>query len=314
MNYLITGGTGFIGSYVIRHLVARGDRVTAYDIAPNTAFLEQVAGKAAMGAVTAVRGDILDLAHLARTARQQGAEVLIHLAYLLGRDTEFNPTLAVRVNCEGTNNAFETACLSGIKRVVWASSIAVFGPRSVGTSGVVANDAPYHPLNIYGACKALNELVAKRYARSYGLEPIGLRFPLVYGPGAVRGWAGFLPRMVEDLVLGTTARAPRGDIAANWCFVDDIARGIVLAGSAPPARTPAFTLSGEVRTVGEAVDMIRGYFPGGRVETDERYPGLELPGHLEGEPARSHLGWQPRYSLEEGVRETVEFYRRAHSR
>lgn len=309
MVYLITGGTGFIGAHVIRRLVEGGDGVLVYDLSPNPTFLEQMVGTQGMGAVNVVHGDVLDLSHLLRAGRDGGVERIIHLAYMLGRDSEFQPALATRVNCEGTNNIFEVACQLEARRVVWASSIAVFGPRSAGPSGVVAPDAPYDPRFIYGACKVVNEVVSRRYSRSYGLEPVGLRFPVVYGPGAVRGWSSFLTHLVMDLVQGRPARAPTGQQPSNWLHAEDIAQAIVLAATAPRPAALTYTLSGEVKTTQEVVDTVLGFFPEAPVSLIEDYPDPGLPAELDGYPFRRDLGWEPRFSVADGVAHMINFYR-----
>jgi nucleoside-diphosphate-sugar epimerase len=309
MVYLITGGTGFIGAYVIRRLVEGGDSAVAYDLSPNTAFLEGMVGTQGMAAVKVVQGDVLDLSHLLRVGRDHGVKRIVHLAYMLGRDSEFHPAQATQVNCAGTNNIFDAACQLEANRVVWASSIAVFGPRSVGPSGVVAHDAPYDPRFIYGACKVVNEVVSRRYARSYGLEPVGLRFPVVYGPGAVRGWSSFLTRLVEDLVRGRPAQAPTGQQPSNWLHAEDIAQAIVLAATGPRPAALTYTLSGEVQTTQQVVDTVLGFFPEARVSFMEDYPDPGLPGELDGYPFRRDLGWEPRFSLADGVAHMINFYR-----
>ena len=300
MSCLITGGTGFIGSRVARRLTAAGEKVVAYDINPQD--LEGLAAEL-------VQGDVLDLPHLLRTARQHQADRIVHLAYILGRATEFNPHQATKINVEGTNNVFEVASSLGIKRVVWASSIAVFGPKSAGPDGVVANDAPYHPATIYGACKVVNELTAQRYARSFGLEPIGLRFPAVYGPGSPRGWAGFIDQIARDLAAGRMARVPRGDQPQNWVYVEDIAQAIVLALGVPRPRHLAFTLAGEVATTTQVIDIMWHLCPDAPVERMESFPEARLMAHLDDSPARQELGWGLGHSLEAGLRATINYHR-----
>lgn len=123
MAFLVTGGTGFIGSHLVRRLVEMGCEVVIYDVSPKTAALGEVAGE-----VDVVRGDVLDVVSLMDTIKGHGVDRIVHLAYLLITESRENPTRALRVNCEGTNNAFEAARLMGMRRVVWASSAAVYGP------------------------------------------------------------------------------------------------------------------------------------------------------------------------------------------
>ena len=308
MATLITGGTGFVGTYVLKRLLAQGEEVVAYDQMPDTALLEAVLGKDAKR-VTVVRGDILDLALLLRVAKEHRVDRVLHLAYVLGAANERNPALATRVNVEGTNNAFEMAGLLGVRRVVWASSIAVFGPGSVRADGRVGPDGPFDPQTIYGACKLTNELAARRYAHIYGLEPIGLSFPVVYGPEVRRGWSGFLCDLASSLAQGERHPvAPRNEHMVNWGYVEDIAEAVVVALAAPPPARRVYTVAGSEATVKAAVDSACRLFPGVEVRAMEGYPMVRLETKFDPETISADLGWKPQVDVEEGVRRIVEHY------
>jgi nucleoside-diphosphate-sugar epimerase len=126
MNVLVTGGTGFLGAWVVRALRERGYAVTAFDFAPNRAHLEEVLG-APDDDLRVLDGDVSDLPRLLRAVREAEAERIVHLAGLLGSGSDANPLRTLRVNCEGTLNVFEAALAAGVGKVVWASSSAVFG-------------------------------------------------------------------------------------------------------------------------------------------------------------------------------------------
>ena len=242
MACLITGGTGFIGALVAKKLVAQGETVIAYDLAASRSYLELVLTPHELEQVTIVHGDVLDLPLLIRSARYYHIDKIVHLAYMLARTTEQNPAHGCRVNVEGTNNVFETATIVGAPRVVWASSITVFGPKSVGSNGIVANDAAFAPVTIYGATKIVNEMTARRYARSQGLEPIGLRLPVVYGPEAKQGWAAFLSKLIENLAKGLPGTAPQSEGLIPWIYIEDVAQAVFLAIHAQKSDTLVFNL------------------------------------------------------------------------
>src|SRR3990172_5973116 len=134
MIYLITGGTGFIGSYVARRLLAEGHEGVAFDYQPAGTSVEQVLTPDELAHMQILQGDVTDLTHLLRVCEERRVERIIHLAYLLQSDSDANPLLAVKVNCEGTTNVLEVARQLAIPRVVWASSVSVFGR---------AGDCPY---------------------------------------------------------------------------------------------------------------------------------------------------------------------------
>ena len=309
MPTLITGGTGFIGAYVAKGLVKRGETVVAYDLVPDPALLKAVLGPDS-ARVTVVRGDVLDLPLMLRTAREHGVNRVVHLAYVLGTLTERNPALGTRVNVEGTNNVFEMAGFVDAGRVVWASSIAVYGPRSVGSDGVVGAEAPYDPQTIYGACKLTNELASARYAHIYGLDPIGLRFPVVYGPEVRRGWAAFLCHMSYALVSGEkNPVAPRNDQMVCWGYVEDVAEAVMLALDCATVPRRVYTLGGFEATVAEMVDFALMRFPGAKACSPERFAMVRLETRYDLSPAESDLGWRPMVPAEEGMARIVDHYR-----
>ena len=175
MRYLVTGGTGLIGSRVVRDLVRDGERVVVYDWLPNRSSLARVMSEEEIdGAVTIVQGDVADSTHLFRTIQENGVERIIHLASLLMIESNADPRLALKVNCEGTICVFEAARVLGQQKVVWASSNAIFGPPDMYPGGRIPNEAPYYPRNVYSATKAFNEVAAAYYFGEYGVDITGI--------------------------------------------------------------------------------------------------------------------------------------------
>jgi len=205
MNYLVTGGTGFIGAHIVRLLIQQEEQVVAYDVVPDRNLLDHLIGKSKSNRVKVIQGDITDLAHLIRSSQEFGVEKIIHTAALLGFASSANPLLAVRVNCEGTINVLETARILRMKRVVFASSIAVFGPPEKYAQEYIPNDAPHYPSNIYGACKSFNEACANHYFNEYGVDSIAIRFP------------GFEGSMEKPIRASTRASKPTTGMTPVCC-------------------------------------------------------------------------------------------------
>lgn len=150
MAIMITGGTGFIGAHLARRLLQAGERVVLFDTQPDRQAIQDIAER-----VTVVHGDATVLQDLLHAMKAHRVERVVHLAYIVGPENEQNPTRALHINCVGTNNVFEAARLEGLQRVVWASSVAVYGPRSYyGKVDLDEDDAP-QPTRVYGACKLL---------------------------------------------------------------------------------------------------------------------------------------------------------------
>ena len=313
MTYLVTGGTGFIGAYVVRDLLDRGEDVVCFDIAPSLGLVADVVGADRLQDLTVVRGDVTDAAQLSHTLQEHRVDKVVHLASLLTDSSEANFPLALRVNCQGTNNVFEAATLLGLEKVVWASSVSVFGPRSPGPDGVIANEAPHDPQSVYGACKSYNEQMALHYVRKYGLDTAGLRFTAVYGYGKVetvpRGTGTtFMNDLIDKPAMGEDpAVVPRGGDLIDWLFVEDAARAVVLAGDAEYTETKAFTVVGDFRPMDEVFNYVRTLLPDADMTLE---PGGDREMRYEGTPAREEIGYAPEYKVEEGIKRNINMLRR----
>jgi UDP-glucose 4-epimerase len=313
MNYLLTGGTGFIGAYVARELVQSGDHVVCFDIAPNAQLLADMVPADQLQRVTVVRGDVTDWSQLFHTLREHRVDKVVHLASLLTSSSEANFPLALKVNCQGTNHIFEGAALLGIEKVVWASSVAVFGPRSIGPDGIVLNDALHDPQTVYGACKSYNEQMALHYVRKYDLDVIGLRFTLVYGYGktetVARGTGvGYLSELIDKPALGQGPTVvPYGDDQMDWLYVEDVARAIALASQAGKTRTKAFTVRGDLRPLREVFDYVRRLLPDAEMTLQ---PGrYRQTWQFDGNVTRDEIGYAPEFTIEEGVKRNINMLR-----
>jgi nucleoside-diphosphate-sugar epimerase len=313
MTYLVTGGTGFIGAYVVRDLLKLGERVVCFDIDPNARLLGSVISPDHLEKVTIIRGDVTDWTQVLHAMKEHRVDKVIHLASLLTSSSEANFPQALKVNCEGTNHVFEGAVLLGLEKVVWASSVAVFGPRSVGPDGVVSNDAPHDPQTVYGACKSYNEQMALHYVRKYDLDVVGLRCTMVYGYGktetVARGTGtDYLDELIDKPALGQgPCLVPYGDDQMDWLYVEDVARAAVLASQAGKTRTKAFTVRGDLRPMREVFDYVRQLLPKAEMTL--------LPGsyrqvwQYDGSVARDEIGYVPAYTIEEGMKRNINMLR-----
>lgn len=311
MRYFITGGTGLIGAYTTRQLVAAGHEVVAFDIAPDTAFLQELIGDDA-AKVRCIAGDITDLPLVLRHMREARPDRVVHLAALLGARSEENLYRSLEVNCTGCLNLFEAALACDVPRVVWASSVAVFGPRfrRVGLEGAVPNDALHDPNNIYGACKSLSERFSLHYRRNRGLDVLGLRFSLVYGYGkdrtVARGTGGdFLTQLIDNPALGRPGRIPAGEAVIDFVYAEDAAEAVVRACEASGNKAVAVNITGFRTTLREAADLVGHIVPDARLEVEEgSWKGTIH--HYDETAAEREIGYVARVGLEEGFARNIE--------
>ena len=298
MTYLVTGGTGFIGAHVIRLLIEHGDRAIAFDVSPDQKLLDEVLGVSSSDKVVVVAGDITDADQVSRVCAEYGVEKIIHTAAIIGGE---NPPLTTRVNCDGTVNIFEVARKFNIKKVVFASSIAVFGPQDRYPEEYIPNDAPHFPSSVYGATKSFCEACGRFYFSAHGLDTVAIRLPHIYGLGRTRG----IGRQVDDelfikpVLLGVPGRVPFGDDVHNWLYVEDAARALVTAAWAGVTKTRAFTAGGDVRSTAEVAAYVRKRVPEADITL---LPGrFTNPHKFDTAPIRAELGYSPKWTIEQAL-------------
>jgi UDP-glucose 4-epimerase len=298
MTYLVTGGTGFIGVHVIRLLIEHGDKAIAFDVSPDQKLLDEVLGLSAAAQVAVVAGDITDVDQVNKVCKECNVEKIIHTAAIIGGE---NPPLTTRVNCDGTINIFEVGRTLNIKKVVFASSIAVFGPQERYMEEYIPNDAPHFPSSVYGATKSFGEACGRFYSLAHGLDTVGIRLPHIYGLGRTRG----IGRQVDDelflkpVLLGVPGRVAFGDDVHNWLYVEDAARALVTAAWAGTTKTRAFTAAGDVRSTVEVAAHVRKRVPEADITL---LPGrFTNPHKFDTGPIKAELGYNPKWTIEQAL-------------
>jgi len=192
---LITGGTGFIGSHLARKLVSLGYDVVLFDFYPNEHSIKDISPQ-----VKIVKGDVSDYQQLANTLKAHNIGSVIHAAALLSIAAADELTKAYKVNIEGTFNLLEACRLQGIKKVVFLSSLATFGPNT---------PFPFHeksyrePASIYGVSKVVGEVLGTFYHQTHGMDFRCARLAVIIGPGRRgQGATVSFSQFVERVVLG----------------------------------------------------------------------------------------------------------------
>ena len=307
VNVLITGGFGCIGSYVIRDLLRVGETAVVYDIVEDHTIPRMVMTPQEIDQIRFVQGDVTDLPSIMRAVKTEKIDRIVHLASWQVPACQANPAMALRVVCEGTVNIFEAQRLFELPRLVWASSVAVFGSPADYGGRQVSNDDPHFPKFIYGACKSLCERYADHYFGEYGCDSIGLRFTSVYGVGRTRGMSSFTTKMIEAAAYGEAYTAPFGDDVVDWQFVEDVARVITTALSAPTTDTRSFTVKGDYRSVKEGIAAVRKLVPGADLSAEDGVFGIQWD--YDDSTLREELGFVPTYDMEAGIERTLARFR-----
>lgn len=293
-----------IGSHTVESLLARGVRkVVVYDRYLNAENLKEVTGRPD---VSIVEGDLTDLPSLRKV--MQEVDFVIHLGGLLLLPSMRNPREALMVNINGTYDVLELALDLGIKKVVYASSVSVYGTPD--TDQPISENQPFLNRTLYGAGKIAGEQFCRVLTDMRGLNYVAMRYSSVYGPR--QHLDGLYPRLVMGVLADIKAgRTPRVEATGNevqdFIYVGDVARANVLALESEAADTAYNIVSGVPVTVKELVETvlrIEGYPIA--AEFAPR-PGKELVARrrFNGDKARRELGFTPEVGLEEGLRRMI---------
>lgn len=332
---LVTGAAGFIGYHLCEKLLAEGYRVVGldnindyYDVNLKYARLQNLGVHTKDIAynhvsVSSVYSDDLqfillnleDRENLPKLFKRENFDCVINLAAQAGvRYSLENPMAYVDSNVVGFVNILEACRHYGVKKLLYASSSSVYG-NSVevpfSTESRVDN-----PISLYAATKKSNELMAYTYSHLYGIQTIGLRFFTVYGPWGRPDMAMFL---FTDAILNDRSIKVfnNGDLSRDFTYIDDVVKGVALIvddsntekkyqlfniGNSKPVQLLRFIEEIEEVTGKKAQKVMMSIQPGDVNQTWADVEGL-----------RMHFGYNPVFSVREGVRKFVEWYKEYYS-
>jgi UDP-glucose 4-epimerase len=306
VKVLVTGGAGFIGSNLVRALLARGDEVRVLDNF-STGNRTNLAGL--QRDVELVEGELRSYERVHNAVR--GVEVVFHLGALgsVPRSVQ-DPLTSGAVNVEGTLNVLLAARDESVRRVVFASSSSIYGNQpELPLEESMAPD----PISPYGVAKLAAERYCVSFSRVYeALETVVLRYFNVFGPrqDPRSQYAAVVPLFITAIAAGDPVTIfDDGEQSRDFTYVDNVVAANLLAADAEGASGRIFNISaGAPATVNQLADTIGGLL-GKSVERAYLPP---RPGDLRDSwadvsAARGVLGYQPSVSLEDGLRRTADF-------
>lgn len=301
MSVLIIGGMGFIGSRIVRSLVELNEKVVVVGRRPTLHRLGKLAEE-----VKVVQGDKTNIDEVFEWISTYKASKIIDASSELEAESERIPYAATKINLIGTLNVFEAARITGIKRVIWASSLAVYGDKKRAAGAPQNEEALNHPVTVYGACKTYGEFMTKLYNARWGTDIVALRPSSVYGPLRASGLTGWLTDVVKLPLSGQVVDIPVGpDETTNFSFVDDCAEAFVRCCLYEGDRLPhdVYYIGGFQGSVRELMGEVRKHIPG----AEARYHGKPLYyiDRIDNSRICKDLGFKLKYDLAAGVAEQV---------
>ena len=313
MNFLVTGGAGFIGSHVSERLLAGGHAVWAFDDLNN--FYDPAIKDRNLTALrslgkpfTFIRGDLTDRAAVDALFHSVKFDQVIHLAARAGvRPSLQEPALYQRVNVEGTVNILESARLTGVKKVTIASSSSVYGVNA--KVPFSEEDPIFSAISPYAASKLACEALGHVYHHVYGMDIAMLRFFTVYGPRqrpdlAIHKFAQLITAGKPIPVFGD------GSTARDYTYVTDTVDGI-LACTTREFGFEIFNL-GESQTVklSYLIELLeKSLGKTAVIDRQASQPGDVPITFANIAKARARLGYNPRVKIEAGIPKFVEWFR-----
>ncbi len=307
-NYLVTGGTGFIGSNIVEALINQGESVRVLDNCA-TGKLSNLEG--IINQIEFIQGDIRDLSVVREAVKDM--DYVLHQAALpsVARSVD-DPIATNEVNVTGTLNVLVAAKDEKVKRVVYASSSSVYGNSPVLPK---REDMPANPISPYAISKYTGEQYCKVFYSLYDLETVVLRYFNVFGPRQSPNsqYAAAIPIFIKAFLEGKPPTIfGDGTQSRDFTFIENVVRANLLACHVEEAAGEMFniacgkrtTINDLARTIKNLLDSSLEPIYGPARKGDVRHSLASI------QKARDILGYEPEVDLQEGLRKTIEWFKR----
>ena len=258
-NVLITGGYGCIGAETAKWLLKNSDAaivICSRNVSSDRS--ERVFHNADRSRLTFIEADVSDQSRLQQILTEQGITHVVHLAALQTPDCNAHRDLGLQINLAGTQNLIEAMKASGraLNRYIFASSIAVYGPRAAYPEGRVPMLAEPHPVNVYGAWKMAGEQISKIFWEDTDVPTLSLRPGVLYGPGRDAGLTASPTTAVKCLALGLPFKIPFRS-RQDYLYAPDVGAAFGNAVLEPFHGNGVFTLPSRTLATEQIVETLR---------------------------------------------------------
>ena len=308
-RYLVTGGAGFIGSHIAEALARRGESVRVLDNL-STGFRHNF--EAFHDNVEFIEGDITDTDVVAEAVK--GVEFVYHQAALASVPRSVKRPLDTNAACvTGTLNVLDQARQAGVKRVVYAASSSAYGDQPFSSKREIDLPAPLSP---YAVAKLAGEHYCSAFYHTYGLETVCIRYFNVFGPrqDPDSPYSAVIPLFITRLLAGDPPLIyGDGHQTRDFTYVENVVHGNLLAIEAPAADVAGKTFNvanGRTTSLLELLQQLNDLL-GTNVtpKFEPPRPGDVRDSLADITQAQKYLGYEPKYSFDEGLRRSIEYYK-----
>ncbi|MCW3474335.1 NAD-dependent epimerase/dehydratase family protein [Limobrevibacterium gyesilva] len=303
----VVGGRGFVGSHVVRALIAAGARPQLFGPPMAEDRLADVAG-----AFDEFTGTVESRAALRAALHGARADAVVSCAAHgvgrvgLMRSGEAEADAAMGVNVLGFGKLLDAAREAGIGRVVWTSSTVVYGPAESYAAQPVDEDAPVAPTTMYGLTKTLAEELARYHVRRYGMSVVGLRLPLILGPGLwYQGAAAALAGLFRAAGADAPYRLEFHDHPIDLMYAGDVGDAVVAVLRHAGPLQAVYNLEGFSAAASQIVRAARECRPGLAVEMVPTVPAILFP-LISGARLRADVSFTAKHDLSALVRALLQ--------
>lgn len=297
---LITGGLGFLGCYLARQLVEKGEEVVIFDLATGSKLIDDIRDK-----IKLVQGDMTNREQVLAAVRDNGIDCIYHLAAMLPPKSEQNIDSTFELNVLGTMHVLETARALKVGSVLLVSTIATYGPN---VPRLTNEDVPQQPRNMYGTTKVCCERLGEQYHRKYGVNFRGVRFPPVLGAGRRdSAQSAYSYLAIREAVLGRPFTIyVTEETRMPSIYVKDAVGSLISLKEASEGslKRRIYNIHGFHLQAGELAREVQKRIPEAQLDFKPDTTMLDVISNwptLDDSRAREEWGWHPMYELAESV-------------
>ena len=308
-KYLVTGVAGFIGRSIAAALLERGESVRGID----SFITGKRANLVGLEAMEFIEGDLADPAACATACA--GVEIVFHEAALASVPRSVADPVSTNVNCvDATRNLLVAARASGVRRVIYAGSSSVYGDTPTLPKH---EEMPPNPISPYAVAKMAGEYYLQSFTRVYGLETVTLRYFNVFGPyqDPASQYSGVLAVFCRKMLAGEQPTIHGdGEQSRDFTYIQNVVHANLLAAAAPAEKVSGQRMNvatGAAVTLNQTFEVLCGLTGySGKPAYGEPRSGDIRHSLADIGLARQLLGYEPQVDFNEGLRRTVEWYRK----